>query len=307
MSDMIQEADRSGRDGRHALVFVLSEPSTAFHPKDKNAPTAAHLGEDVMRDWLYKPVPGREGCLRYQLSHYNDGVGTACTDLAQVALCSRCRPLLRGELPLLTRKRYVYKRPLIEATLAQKRTTSDVDDPTIEEHHMAIKRRRATRIDSVQQQAQALERALNERAHMCHVCLLQRTDQLDVHHAFLRCPHLTPATESLYRQFRALLHFPQYNTSTEDLPNVCFRCGVPQIGDLHATFGPNSCQWDDQIMVLAWMTWFEQDERRRLEAEQGLTWAHMEKYVQWLLQPSGFGTYNIHTLYVAWVERSHKV
>lgn len=306
MSDMIQEADRGGRDGRHALVFVLAEPQTTYHPRDKDAVTAAHLGQNVMFDWIYKSKPGREGCLRYQLSHYNDGVGTACTDLEQAAFCSHCSPPTRGPLPLLTRKQYVYKRPLIEALLCQKRSAGAVEEPTIEEHHKLIKRKRATRIDSVQQQAQALEHALNERLHMCHVCLFQPTEQPDIHHDLLHCPCFPPDKEMYYRQFRSLITFPKYNTSRGNFTNVCFYCGVPQIGELHATFGRGSCRWDDQIFVLAWITWFEPEERQRLQTEEGLRWNNMEEYVQWLLQPCPFGTYKIHHLYMAWIERSHK-
>ena len=307
MSDMIQESDRCGRDGRHALVFILTEPESTYQPNSNkpSAETSAYIGEAVMRDCLYKIKTGREGCLRYQLSRYNDGVGTACTDLTNAAYCSHCHTPAqqRNELPRLTRKRYTYQRPLIEASVLQKRSADAAETSTIEEHHRSIQRRRAVRLNDVRQRAETLKNALNKRLGLCHLCLFLSSKSGSEHHLFLRCSLLTKERETLYRQFRQLIQFPRYTTSTAEDCNTCFRCGVPQLEDLHDTFSSTSCRWDDQIMVFAWLVWYVEEERHRCEADLGVTWSTMKAYCQWLVQPGAGGLYHIHDLYIAWVER----
>ncbi len=334
MINFIQEADRAGRDQLHSVVIIVSEPKSAFNfgSSTTGNPPSSHSGRDEMRTLLFSRPAGRTGCVRYLLSQFNDGVGTSCTDLSSAALCSHCSPIRLSEPPYLTRQSYTYDRPLIQNVLAQKRTIEQVEhsddaqdqcDP-FQQQHLQSKRQKDERLRGVRQSTVPLKFALDLWAGRCIACyILDPNDDADCGVPIWKCPQMqricSRTNQSLwhnYVAFRDHLKFTSHDSSTDEAPNVCWTCAVPQVDDLHDTFvavGTKGCKYDDTIKPLAWLIWYNEDER--INAMDGLNisrvgenvWSSVEAYTTWLLKPGKPGTYNIHDLYVYWVEEDNEM
>ncbi len=120
VDDFIQGGGRGGRDGLEAIVHVVPQPLDSWEHRITND-VADITGEALMRGIMFQPPTGRQGCVRYLLSRFIDGVATACTDVPSAAECSRCSPITQsGPLPL-SRTSRKYNNALVDNSLSDKR------------------------------------------------------------------------------------------------------------------------------------------------------------------------------------------
>lgn len=204
MINFIQEADRAGRDQLHSVIIIVSEPKSTFKGgSSKGNPPSIHAGHNEMQALLFARTAGRTGCLRYLLSQFNDGVGTACSDLPSCALCSHCSPVNASDPPYLSRQAYIYDRPLITHALAQKRTIDQVDPSTtvtdqedpFQQMQLQSKRRKDERYQHLRQGTQALKTALDLWVGRCMACYILNLDddEADCGLPIWKCPIAIPS------------------------------------------------------------------------------------------------------------------
>lgn len=295
--DIEQQFDRGGRDRQHAVAAFIPW-RFPFIPADSSA---AHTGSQVLHNLLYQPQPGREGCLRYGLTKFNDGEGTACNDLPDAERCSRCHPLNLSEaLPQLTFKAHFYSSPLITPPLitpplitpppmttatSRKRPlilSPDENDNITEAHH-ASKKRKAERAKTLPAAVQQLQDALLVFEGNCATCDFFVTQDA---HAFKLCKSLDKKEKGAYFDFKKTIQYPSYASKKPGQHNVCFRCGVPQIKDIHDTFDKEgeTCLYPDVIVPTLFLIFHADHSRAALEAHFGQTWASHTEFGAWLGQ-----------------------
>ena len=290
--DMVQEADRSGRDKYHAIALII--PHVRPQNRDSTSVTV-HTGEKDLKAVLYRPQitpQDPKACLRYALSKFLDGIGTSCTSLPNAEQCSRCKPVLAMP-PLLTRHFHgEFHPPTLTTsyvTTAAKRTAEEIEDTSFAKAQRTSRRRKSERDAKLLEAVEDLSWALAIYHDRCMSCAFWAVEPA-CNQSLSRCPEWEDFFDEeakgdawqLYCQFKKSIHYKQHNTSTGDNPNICFKCGVPQIEGLHGTFGSTECPDEDKIVPLAFFVWHWN--RKELEKAFGRVWASIAEYAVWLAQ-----------------------
>lgn len=279
LGDTIQAADRGGRNKRHAIALII--PHTSPAPVDQSISTI-HTGDDELHALIYKASSGREGCLRYGLSKFNDGMGTACTDLPRAELCSRCQPMRPSEPSTLSDRQYTYRPPMITVLPGgPKRSIATGEDITFEEAQKSSKKRKADRTEHTRIKVDELKQALDHLQSICVRCNWTRPS--DCGRSLNKCPEWRLPEWIDYKGWKKTITYKQYNTSTEEQPNICFLCGVPQIGGLHGDFGKR-CAYPDKIVPTAFLVWHDAEKRGEAEAYFEVKWKDRTAFTKWLTE-----------------------
>lgn len=301
LGDMVQESDRAGRDKKHAIALIIPFKTP---PQLSKLPITLHTGEREMNAIIYKTNTGRTSCLRHGFTSFYDGLGTTCTDLPHAERCSRCEPIHPASSPILSSRCYVYKPPLIPSHLSiPKRHISQVETSNVfEAAHQLSKKHKAEREAHVIKAATTLEDALRQYDKTCIICEWSSTTSCGL--PLPQCPNWKEGRWSDYKAWKPTVQWKKHTESTAEAPNVCWKCGVPQISDnIHGTFAKNtnSCRYEDKIVPLAFQIWNDEDERKEAEKRFGKKWSNIEAYTQWLTEISKPPLTCAAELYIWWV------
>ena len=255
--DTEQEFGRGGRDKRHAIAVIIPYKHWPA-PKD---PNAVYTGVKEMQELVYgsssPPSHGTPTCVRYLLTSFNDGVGLRCSDIPHQQLCSRCQPVPQNVVPPLTGEVYSYKAALIPvSTPTSKRAHDAADDAAtanIAHAHQVSKRRKAEREMKYFDECKSLENILRMFTGQCPVCFYHRGPSGNIHE-LKQCPELTRSGFGEYVDWKKKVRYEVSTGQRREFSNTCFKCGVPQLHDLHDTFvnSASQCQYADIIMPLIW-------------------------------------------------------
>lgn len=282
--DTEQEMDRAGRDKLHALAIIIP---WRYHTIPRG-PQGKYTGVQEMHTIVYTVRKGREGCIRYGLTHFNDGVGTACTDLPGAELCSKCQPVDARETPRLTLRPHQYSPALLTTSIApQKRTVDDVDeDNEIAEAHQASKKRKAERTQALSDSMELLLTALKFFQNSCSGCWYYEAWDEAHGHCLADCKQLPRDEVVSVWVWKKNIKYLVHPTSTMERPNICFKCGIPQIHEVHDTFvaGPNKCPWEDIVIPLAYFITMDPDDWAAIKSHFKQDWKDEMEYAEWLGQ-----------------------
>lgn len=311
-----QECGRAARDKLHAVAIIIPWADNQMWSSSKSP----HTGIEEMHNLIYESHYGREACIRFMLSNFNDGVGTTCADLPDAAYCSNCFLVEPNEAPPLTFHHYHYSsRLLIHDISAKKRSAEQAeredkeienntqihhheskkhkvqhvevaetaDEPivtndSVEAAHINSRRQKARRAQDTIHIISTLKAILEQFKNTCLWCdWVNKTE----HHPLDKC-ETGQRRKGAYFDWKKFIRYERHTTSTSEHPNMCFYCGVPQIMNLHSTFqsGPEHCQWKDIILPVLWKVCEQEDVFQDAKEEFSQNWQDSKAFARWLSQ-----------------------
>ncbi|KAF7791217.1 hypothetical protein EIP86_002231 [Pleurotus ostreatoroseus] len=281
ITGLAQQFGRGGRDGLHALGIIVPLAFPLWqHPITNVA--ADHTGEKLMQNILFGPSTGHDACIRFQLSHFLDGIGVACADALTVAQCNRCSSILDIPPPL-THAPHTFDNVLINNSLQPKRVAEDDITPTdFTTLHVAAKKQKTDRLQTTNTLDNTLEALFKQWKGTCLCCLHLTPSRIVVDHTFFQCPHLTHTQRTDYRGLRKFIKITYPSSNHGRVPKVCFKCGVPQVNKLHDTFGQGACEYEDLVYPTMWLVFTTPSLKHDAEQHFQQEWADSKSFGAWL-------------------------
>lgn len=225
-SEFIQNMHRAGRDGLHALAWIVPGP-TPFSPSAR--PDPDFKNQQLVNDLLYPPTPAAQRtCVREVLSGFCDGAPLSCSGLSDAYPCTHCQPLPPNMFPPLERERREREPALLlEDTLwrSKKRARAETDSgqPSFDSAHQSSRARIIQLKEDSQMFYSELRPLLQLLAHTCSLCYVNGYQPAHKHNHNSLCPVLQGSP--LSTQFPLYKSLLNYNTNYHR--NVCFLCHLP--------------------------------------------------------------------------------
>ncbi|KAJ7447766.1 hypothetical protein B0H11DRAFT_2248177 [Mycena galericulata] len=294
LATFVQQGGRAGRDGHHAINWVIPHKSARL-VKKVDPKYGDMLGAQAMQDIIYhnatKPYP--ESCIIYAVTAFLDGKGKTCRALNHQLLCQGCSKQSDNRLaelvPSQTKSNHLPKnQPLPwNRPTDLKRKLTDAFGVVAQEAH---KRQRAL-IEKKYDKLQVFRDLFDLVGQTCGYCFAHGVQLPEADHKWKDCPNIdgTPHHRKI-RDFQYAIHYDK--EKGKNLP--CFHCHIASMGrnTLHPEFatGEVTCTHLNLTIPLAYAIYANPELHHHAKAyfnprANHKDWNSIQQYAEWFSTP----------------------